>query len=203
VRSARDIVVFDLGGVLIDWNPRHLYRKLFDDEREMENFLSRVCTQEWNEAQDAGRPFAEGVRLLKERHPSDAHLIAAYHERWIEMVNGPIGGTVNLLQKLDRRGIELYALSNWSAETFALVRPSFSFLERFRDLVISGEEGVIKPDPAIFRILFRRGRFAPEQAVFIDDNPPNVAAAAGLGMRAIRFTDAAALERDLAQLRLL
>jgi len=191
------VVVFDLGGVLIDWNPRHLYRKLFADVRAMEAFLTRVCTQEWNEAQDAGRPFAEGIRLLQARHPAEADLIAAYFERWTEMLNGPISGTVTLLERLHDAGVALYALTNWSAETFAQARPRYAFLRRFRDIVVSGEEGVIKPDPRIFDILFRRGGFSPQQAIFIDDNPPNVAAAERLGMRAMRFTSPASLERDL------
>src|SRR5579859_3138781 len=125
----RSIVVFDLGGVLIDWNPRHLYRKLFADEAAMESFLATVCTQEWNEQQDAGRSFAEAAALLCAQHPQHAELIEAYGARFDEMMKGSIHGSVTILKALHGRGVPLYALSNWSAETYPLAAKRFDFLE--------------------------------------------------------------------------
>jgi 2-haloacid dehalogenase len=199
----RSVVVFDLGGVLIDWNPRHLYRKLFADDAAMEEFLSTVCTQAWNERQDAGRTFAEATALLREQHPHHAELIEAYGARFDEMMKGPIEGSVAILETLHRRGVPLYALSNWSRETFPLAERRFEFLRRFRGVVISGHEGVIKPDPRIFRILLERHRIAPEGAVYIDDNPRNAEAARALGIHGIHFTHPDKLRRELEGLRLL
>lgn len=197
------IVVFDLGGVLIDWNPRHLYRKLFADEAAMEAFLATVCTQEWNERQDAGRSFSEAAALLRAQHPQHAELIEAYGARFDEMMKGPIDGSVAILQALHDRGVPLYALSNWSAETYPLAARRFDFLRLFRGLVISGEVGVIKPDPRIFRILLERHRFEPAEAVYIDDNPRNAEVARALGLHGIHFTDPLKLRRELEDLRLL
>lgn len=193
-------VVFDLGGVLIDWNPRHLYRRMFDDEAEMERFLSEVCSLEWNLRQDAGRSWHEAVAELTARHPEQAALIAAYHQRWEEMLGGELPETVALLQELHglkARGLRLYALTNWSHETFPIARRRFAFLECFDGILVSGEEQMVKPDPAIFQLLLARYDIAPSQAVFIDDSPRNVAAAAAFGLHALRFTDAQRLRRDL------
>ena len=142
-------VVFDLGGVLIDWNPRHLYRKLLPDDASIEEFLAEVCTSEWNYQQDAGRTVAEAVGELSGRHPDKAPLIAAYYERWEEMLGGAIEASVALLEELDAAGVPLYALTNWSRETFPIARRRFPFLERFRGIVVSGEEGAAKPDPPV------------------------------------------------------
>jgi len=199
----RSIVVFDLGGVLIDWNPRHLFRKLFADEAAMEAFLATVCTQEWNERQDAGRSLAEAAALLRAQHPHHAELIEAYGARFDEMMKGPIDGSVAILQALYDRGVPLYALSNWSAETYPLAAKRFDFLRLFHGLVISGEVGVIKPDPRIFRILLERHRIEPAEAVYIDDNPRNAEAARALGLHGIHFTDPLKLRRELEDLRLL
>ena len=199
----RSIVVFDLGGVLIDWNPRHLYRKLIADEAAMEEFLSTVCTQPWNERQDAGRTFAEAAALLCAQHPHHRDLIEAYGARFDEMMKGPIEGSVTILQTLHRRGVPLYALSNWSRETFPLALRRFDFLKLFRGMVISGEVGVIKPDPRIFRILLERHGIEPDDAVYIDDNPRNAEAAHALGIHGIHFTDPDKLRHELEGLRLL
>ncbi len=196
-------VIFDLGGVLVDWNPRYLYRKLFADAAAMERFLGEICTTEWNNEQDAGRPFAEAVAMLQARHPEEAERIAAYDLRWEEMIRGPIEETVEVLEELHRRDTPLYALSNWSAEKFPIARRRFAFLNRFRDIVVSGEVGLKKPDPRIFRLAAERFAVAPQDAVFIDDSPANVAAAASIGFRTIRFTDAASLRDELRTLRLL
>jgi len=197
-----DTVVFDLDGVLIDWNPRHLYRQLFDDAVAMERFLTEVCSLEWNERQDAGRPWQEAIRELVGRHPDQAEMITAYHERWPETLRGEMPETVEVLEQLKAMSLRLYALTNWSHETFPIARERFAFLECFDGIVVSGEERVVKPDPAIFRTLLTRYDIEPSRAVFIDDSPRNVAAAAGLGFHSVRFTDADQLRRDLAALGL-
>jgi 2-haloacid dehalogenase len=190
-------VVFDLGGVLIDWDPRYLYRKLLDDEAAVEEFLATVCTPEWNAEQDRGRPFAEGVAELVGRHPVHAAAITAYHERWPEMLGGAVGGTVEVLAELRAAGVPVYALTNWSAETFGIARERFEFLEWFDGVLVSGEERMIKPDPAIFRLLLDRFGLDPGATFYIDDSPANVAAADRLGFDALRFTSPAQLRRDL------
>ncbi|HEX8986464.1 MAG TPA: HAD family phosphatase [Rhodocyclaceae bacterium] len=197
-----DAVVFDLGGVLVDWNPHHLYRGLIPDEGERRHFLAEICPQSWNEQQDAGRPLAEGTAERIARFPGHAALIAAYYGRWEEMLAGPIEDSVALLESLSARGVPLYALSNWSAELFPIARRRFAFLRHFRGMVISGEEGVIKPDPAIFRLLCTRHGVVPERTLFIDDNPVNVDAAAALGFAAHRFTSGEALKMRLNELGL-
>ena len=190
-------VVFDLGGVLIDWDPRYLYRKLLDEEAAVEEFLATVCTPEWNAEQDRGRPFAEGVAELVERHPVHAAAITAYHERWPEMLGGAVGGTVEVLAELRAAGVPVYALTNWSAETFGIARERFEFLEWFDGVLVSGEERMIKPDPAIFRLLLDRFGLDPGATFYIDDSPANVAAADRIGFDAVRFTSPAQLRRDL------
>ena len=194
-------VVFVLGGVLIDWDPRYLYRKLLDDEAAVEEFLATVCTPEWNAEQDRGRPFAEGVAELVERYPVHAAAITAYHERWPEMLGGAVGGTVEVLAELRAAGVPVYALTNWSAETFGIARERFEFLEWFDGVLVSGEERMIKPDPAIFRLLLDRFGLDPGATFYIDDSPANVAAADRLGFDALRFTSPAQLRRDLAARR--
>jgi 2-haloacid dehalogenase len=189
-RDRPTAVVFDLGGVLVDWDPRHLYRSLFDDEAEMERFLAEVTTQAWNLEQDRGRPFAEAIAELSREHPDRAELIEAFWSRWPEMLGEPLHETVDVLADLRATGIRLLALTNWSAETFPLAIPRYPFLAWFEAVIVSGEVGMVKPDPAIFRIL-------------IDDSIANVEAAGALGFRALRFTDAAALRRHLSATGLL
>jgi 2-haloacid dehalogenase len=197
-----DAVIFDLGGVLIDWNPRHLYRKLFDDEAAMETFLGEVCAPAWNLEQDRGRPWAAAIAELSAQHPDQAELIAAYRARWPEMLNGPIAGTVAILEELDGAGTALFALTNWSAETYPHAEQIYGFLGRFRAVVVSGRIGLIKPDAAIYRHAIARFGVAPERTLFVDDSAKNVAGAAAVGLRAIRFTTPDALRRDLAALGL-
>ena len=196
--SRRRVVIFDLGGVLIEWDPRHLYRKMFaSDERAMEAFLSEVCSVEWNERQDAGRTFAEAVQELMPRHADKRELIEAFARRFDEMITGEIPGTVEILAELKRAGVPRYALSNWSAETVPPQRTRFPVLAWFDGIVLSGEEGVIKPDPRIFRILLDRYGIARDEAVFIDDNPANAAAADALGIHGIHFRSPAELRDEL------
>ena len=192
-------VVFDLGGVLIDWDPRHLYRKLFaGDEAAMEHFLATVCTHEWNRCQDAGRSFAEGARLLKAEHPDKTELIDAYGNRFDEMLAGPIPGSVEILAELRDRGIPLYGLTNWSAETYPAALQRFAFLRWFRGILVSGEVQVIKPEPRIFELLIERFAIEPQRAVYIDDVEANVAAARPFGIHGIHFTTPANLRQELA-----
>jgi 2-haloacid dehalogenase len=200
----RSIAVFDLGGVLIDWNPRFLYRKLFDgDEIAMEHFLANICTPSWNSQQDAGRSFAEGCAVLKRQHPDHAELIEAWFERHEEMLAGPISGTVEILAELHSRGVPLYALSNWSAETFPTAQRRFDFLRWFRGILLSGNVRLIKPDRRIFQLFFETFAIDPAHTVYIDDLQPNAEMATALGMHGILFKDPAVLRKELAQLGLL
>jgi 2-haloacid dehalogenase len=197
-----EVVVFDLGGVLIDWNPRYLYRQLFDDEAAMERFLSEICSTAWNERQDAGRPWREAVADLIALHPDQAAMITAYHQRWAEMLRGEIPESVEVLKALKANGLRLYALTNWSHETFPVARSRYAFLDWFDGIVVSGEEGLIKPDPMIFHRLLTRYDISPSRALYIDDSPRNVTAAADLGFHALQFVDANRLRQDLIALRL-
>jgi len=200
----RSVVVFDVGGVLLEWDPRHLYRKLFNGDNDaMEHFLGSVCPVEWNEQQDAGRTFADAVAELLPKHADKAHLIHAFGRRFDEMVPGAIEETVAILRELKRAGVPLYAVTNWSAETFPSAQKRFDFLAEFDGIVVSGEEGVIKPDPRIFRILLDRYDIPADAAVFIDDNPANADAATNLGIHGIHFRSAAELRRELVALGLL
>ena len=192
-----EAVVFDVGGVLIDWNPRHLYRRLFDDEEEMERFLAEVCSPAWNLLLDAGLPFQEGVGALKSRFPQHARLIHAYDEQWQEMVVGALEDTVAVLRDVIEAGWPVYALTNFSAEKFALERQRWPFLNWFRGVVVSGEVGVVKPDPAIYRHLTSGFGLVAERCLFIDDQPANVAGARAVGMQAVRFVGADALRAEL------
>lgn len=195
--ASRPAVVFDLGGVLIDWNPRYLYRQLFDDDAAMERFLTDVCNDAWNVQQDAGRSFAEAVEEAAGRHPEARPLIEAYWRRWDEMLAGPIDPTVGVLEELAANGVELHALTNWSAETFPIARERYGFLDHFKTIVVSGEERVAKPDARIFEILLARIGRPATACLFIDDSPKNVGAAAALGFDAIRFEAADHLRRAL------
>jgi 2-haloacid dehalogenase len=202
--SARSIVVFDLGGVLVDWNPRYLYRKLFGrNDDAMEHFLANVCTPSWNSQQDAGRSFAEGCTLLKSQHPEQAELIDAWFARHGEMIAGPISGTVKILAELRGHEIPLYALSNWSAETFPTARRRLAFLQWFQGILLSGEVRLIKPDPRIFQMFTKTFAIDPCHAVYIDDLLPNVEAARAIGMTGILFNDPIGLRNELVKLGLL
>ncbi|MFY9909169.1 MAG: HAD family phosphatase [Candidatus Sulfotelmatobacter sp.] len=202
--AAHSIVVFDLGGVLVDWNPRYLYRKLFGgDDAAMEHFLANICTSEWNLQQDAGRSFAEGCALLKSQHPNYAEFIDAWFGRHHEMAAGPIPGTVEILAELRAREIPLYALSNWSAETFPAARRRFDFLQWFRGILLSGEVRLIKPDPRIFRLFIETFAIDPSQAVYVDDLLPNVEAARAMGMKGILFKEQMGLRKELVKFGLL
>jgi 2-haloacid dehalogenase len=197
-------VVFDLGGVLLDWNPRHLYRKLFDgDEAAMETFLSEICTPAWHYYHDLGRPFAEGAKLLSRQYPEKTGLIKAWGDRFDEMVLDSIKDTVDMLAELHARQTPIYALTNYPAEAFPVCKKRFDFLNWFLGMVVSGEEKVAKPDPLIYRILISRYKIDPYRAVFIDDSEKNVAAAKGLGFIGIKFTSSETLRLELQALGVL
>src|SRR6516225_7585203 len=194
------VTIFDLGGVVIDWNPRYLYRKLFNgNEAAMEYFLSAVCTSSWNAQQDAGRSFADGYDSLKRLHPGQAELIDAWFQRYEEMLGGEIPGTVEVLRELRSRNVPIYALSNWSAETFPIAVNRFECLRWFHGVLLSGEAKVLKPDRRIFEIFLHTFRIEPSRAVYIDDRRENVEAAMGLGMRGIAFRDSRALRAELTE----
>lgn len=196
--SRLDTVVLDLGGVVIDWNPEHLYRKLIPDDAERARFLGEVCTLAWNAHQDRGRPLAEGTRLLQERHPEHAELIAAYYGRWEEMLGGLIEPTVALLRELVDADVPVYALTNWSAETFPVAERRYAdVLALFRGVLVSGREGVIKPMPEVFALLAERFGLTPARTLFVDDSPGHVEAARRCGYRATVFAGAEALRREL------
>lgn len=193
-------IVFDLGGVLIDWNPRYLYKKIFASEEEMEWFLTNVCTPQWNERQDAGRPFLQGLAEAKAKYPKYSTQIDDYFLRWEEMLGGSFKGTVAIQQELKQKGYRLFALSNWSAETFPIAFEKYNFLKDFNGIVVSGEEGLAKPDPAIYNRLLTRFSLQADNCIFIDDNEANITQAAELGFGTIRFTGPEALRQELATL---
>ena len=184
-------VVFDLGAVLVDWNPEYLYVKLIPDEAERRRFLTEICTTEWNLSMDGGGSVRDSVAALAAEHPDQADLINAWWDRWPEMLGAEIPGTRAIAEEISLSGMPLYALTNWSSETWPLGLVGFPFLsELFDGIVVSGDEGVAKPDPRLFEILNDRYLLDPATTAFIDDSPANVAAAAGLGYHAHRFTTA-------------
>ena len=190
-------VIFDIGNVLLRWDPRFLYRKIFADEAEMEWFLAHVCNSEWNLEQDRGRSFAEAVRDLTIRHPEHAEAIAAYDSRWPETLPHAIEDSVAILEDLRERGTALYAITNFNGDKFRETCARFSFLGHFRDVVVSGDEGLVKPDPAIYRLLMERNGLAASQCLFIDDSEANVRGARACGMEAHHFRSASGLRREL------
>jgi 2-haloacid dehalogenase len=194
------VAIFDLGGVVIDWDPRYLYRKLFNgDETAMESFLDAVCTSSWNAQQDAGRSFAEGCDSLKRLHPGKAELIDAWFQRYEEMLGGEIPGTVDILRQLRLRSVPIYALSNWSAETFPIALDRFECLSWFNGVLLSAEVKLLKPGRRIFEIFLDKFRIEPSHAIYIDDRRENVEAAVELGMYGIVFRDSRALRAELTQ----
>jgi 2-haloacid dehalogenase len=188
-----DAVVFDIGGVLLDWDPRHLYRKLFDDEADMDRFLAEVCTLDWHAAHDLGTPFEVSCARLAAEHPEHADLIWAWGRRSEEMVAGPIDGTVEILRELLDRGLRCYALTNMEAQTYPLRRERYDFLRWFDGTVVSASEGVAKPDPEIFRRLLSRFGLSAATTLLIDDSAANVEAARAFGIQAVRFQSPAQL----------
>lgn len=195
-------IIFDIGNVLVRWDPRFLYEKLIDDKREREWFLREVVPLSWHTQHDRGRPFAESIAERQAQFPEQAALIAAFYERWEETIAGPIPGSVALLERLDAAGVPIYALSNYSAETFPAFRRRFAFAKRFRDVVISGEEGMVKPDLRLYERAIARFGVDPGRTVFVDDRPDNVTAAREAGLIGLEFSDPERLADDLRRLGL-
>jgi 2-haloacid dehalogenase len=190
-------IVFDLGGVLLDWDPRHLYRKLFSDEKELEYFLTEICTPSWNAQMDASKPFQEAIDELIPCYPAYAEQIQAYFTRWKEMMGGAYPDVVDILRELKSQGWPLAALSNWSTETFPRVKEDYEFLEWFDPLILSGELGVAKPDPAIFQHLLQELEVKPQVCLFIDDSFENIREADRQGFDTIHFKSPALLREEL------
>ena len=191
-------IIFDLGAVLIDRNPNYLYEKIFTNETERQHFLENVCTPAWNEEQDGGRTLQEATELLVAQLPEHEENIRAYYNRWPEMLRGPISGTVDILQALKAsKNYRLFALTNWSAETFPIALEQFDFLNWFDGIVVSGTEKDRKPFASFYQTLLNRYNINPTEALFIDDNLRNVKAAEQLGIHAIHFLNPAQLRSSL------
>ncbi len=190
-------VIFDFGGVLVDWSPHNLYRHFIKQPHEIDRFLSEINFAEWNAQQDKGRPFAQAVAELSSEFPQHARLISAFHEHWEDSIVGSIDGTVVILRKLKQLGYPLYGLSNWSAETFPLVREKHTYFDLFDDIIISGEVKLIKPDPQIFRFMLDKFKLEAQACLFIDDSMANIKTANELGFATIHFQSPAQLEIEL------
>ena len=193
-----DTIIFDLGGVLIDWNPRYVYRKIFKTEEEVEWFLENVTTSEWNENQDAGYPLHKATEELVAKHPEWEPEIKAYYGRWLEMLGDQIHDTVEILQQLRQTGkYKLYALTNWSAETFPHALERFEFFKLFEGVVVSGEEKMRKPSAEFYKIIIDRYHLDPSTTIFIDDSMKNVKAAEAVGIKGLLFQSPRQLKMDL------
>jgi 2-haloacid dehalogenase len=191
-------IIFDLGAVLIDWNPHYLYRNLFADEQEMKHFLANITTPDWNEEQDAGRTLKEGTELLVQQHPQHEANIRAFYGRWDEMLGDAIEGTVEIFKQLKDSGrYKIYALTNWSAETFPVALKRYDFLNWFDGIVVSGTEKMRKPAPEFYTLLLTRYNVNAQEALFIDDNLRNVLAAEKMGIASIHFTSPEQLKEEL------
>lgn len=191
-------IIFDLGGVLIDWDPRYLYRKIFKTEEEVDYFLEHICTSEWNEEQDGGRSLLDGTKWLVKKHPEHKTEIEHFYNRWEEMLNGEISGTVRVLEKLKQAGKhKLYALTNWSGETFSIAEERFDFLSYFDGIVVSGVEKDRKPFPSFYQLILDRYAIDPKNAVFIDDRYSNIEGAEEVGILGIHYTGPVQLEEAL------
>jgi len=197
-------VIFDLGGVLIDWNPSYLYKKIFAHEKDMRFFLDNVCTKEWNENQDAGYPLAQATNNLIKKYPQYQDEINAYYTRWKEMFGNYNVHSVSILEKLHlKKKQRLLALTNWSAETFHPVKDSYPFLNYFEGIVVSGDEKIKKPDYKIYQILLNRYNVNAKESVFIDDALENIEAADDLGFQTIHFVSASQMETELKNIEVL
>ncbi len=190
-------IVFDFGGVLVDWNPHYLYDGYFGSREKADWFLANICTMDWNVQMDGGKPFAQGIAELSAVHPQWSREIQMYFDRWMDMMGEEIPHMRELIQDLKRRGYRIFGLTNWSAETFCQVRHKYGIFDLLEGMTVSGEEHVTKPDQAIYRRLLERFSLVPGECLFIDDNAANVAGAIQAGMAAVRFTDPATLKEYL------
>ena len=191
-------IIFDLGGVLIDWNPAYVFDNLIEDEAKRRHFFENICTSEWNEEQDAGRPIKEATNMLVDQYPEWQEFIEAYYGRWEEMLGGPIEDTVDIFRQLKESDqYKFYALTNWSAELFPIALQRYDFLHWFDGRLVSGEEKMRKPFPEFYQLLLDRFNIKKEEAVFIDDNIRNAESAEKFGIETIRFTSPADLRKSL------
>jgi 2-haloacid dehalogenase len=196
-------IIFDFGGVLLDWDPKYLYRRYFPERPQaMDQFLAEINFYEWNAQQDKGRPFIKGIAELSAQFPHYAQLIQTYFDCWEESISGPISGTVDILRSLKQKGYPLYGLSNWSTETYPRARQKYDFFDWFDDVVLSGAVKLNKPDPAIFKLILGKVGFPAPQCVLIDDSPHNIEAAKMLGFVTIHFSSAEQLQKELQRLGL-
>ena len=200
--SKIETIIFDLGGVLIDWNPKYVYREVFKgDEKKVDWFLDTICTFDWNVEQDAGRTFKEATQYLIDRHPQYEEWIRIYYDRWEDMLGGPIQDSVLLLNKLKAaNNHQLYALTNWSAEAFPVALERYDFLQHFEGILVSGEEKMRKPFTVIYELMLDRYKIKAEKSVFIDDNFDNVLGAQKVGMKAIHYKNSQQLINELSHL---
>ncbi len=199
-----DTIVFDLGGVLIDWNPDYVYRTIFPTKQEMDWFYKNICTSDWNEEQDAGRSLSEATELLVEKFPAHASSIRAYYDRWEEMLGGPIHDTVEIFRELKQSGkLRLYALTNWSHETFPIALQKYEFLHWFDGRLVSGEEKTRKPFRDIYEKLISRFNINPSTSIYIDDNERNLVPAKELGFTTIHFREPQQFRKALEELGVL
>lgn len=197
-------IIFDLGGVLIDWNPRYVYRQIFESEEKIDWFFENICTSDWNENQDAGRSLQEATDELLAKHPDYETEIRAYYDRWEEMLGGPIQATVDILRQIKDEGkFKLYALTNWSAETFPVALERYEFLHWFDGIVMSGEEKTRKPFRDIYETLLSRFKIDASHALFIDDSLRNVKGAEAVGIRGIHFESPQKLKDQLEELNII
>lgn len=192
-----EAVVFDVGRVLVEWDLRHLFAKLIDDPEQLDWFCANVVTEGWHFQHDAGRELAEMVAERKRDYPDSADLIDAYATRFLETIPGPVEGTAALVDRLAARDVPLYAITNFASPFWAEFLPTLPVAAHFRDVVVSGDEKIAKPDARIFDLAAKRFGHAPEAMLFVDDNAANIAAARALGWQVHHFQDAVALERDL------
>jgi 2-haloacid dehalogenase len=200
VASSYRTVVFDVGNVLLRWDPFHLYRSLIPDDQKRGWFLQNVCTAAWNLEQDRGRPWADAVALLVKAHPEWEAEIRAFDERWHETVPGVIEDSVAVLEELKRKGERVYAITNFSREKWAECLIRFPFLQSFDGVIVSAHEQLLKPDPGIYRILFERYGLAPQDCIFVDDSEKNIIAARAAGMQGLHFAEPVDLRAELRSL---
>jgi 2-haloacid dehalogenase len=199
-----ETVIFDLGGVLIDWNPRYVFNNVFDSKEEVDFFLENVCHGDWNAQQDKGRSFEEAIEMKIKEFPEYKDHIPLYHSRWTEMIGGPIDETVSILKELfNQRKMRLYALTNWSAETFPYAWDNFPFLRLFEGILVSGKENMIKPEAEIYQLILNRYQIDPKSSVFIDDSERNVEGANSQGIYGIHFKSPQQLRDKLVELSIL
>ena len=202
--TTADTIIFDLGGVLIDWNPEYLYRKIFSNENDLRYFLENICTSDWNQEQDAGHPLAQATAELATKYPQYDAEIKAYYSRWQEMLGGYDEKCVAILKNLhQKKNYQLLGLTNWSSETFHTAKKMYPFLDLFKGIVVSGDEKIKKPDPRLYQILIDRYGIQPGKSIFIDDTKINVEIAVDLGFQTIHFLSANQLQEELQKLGLI